>query len=168
MLASLLGEGAGILEPASTRAEDDAFDNSAAPNGTATPRLRGKSVLEHHNSDSEEQQDDVEVDLRRAPGHGIMRRLALRLWEKAPRLPCAVANGALVVLPGGLTQTGSKDALFFVGGSTDQEVLDGVWLLDDAGRRWRQVSSLPQACTELTATWHQGALWVIGGFDGFQ
>jgi hypothetical protein len=143
-------------------------EQSAANTTESIGRPRLQLSPEQSDRDSEEEQDGLAVDLRRPPGHGVMSRLAQRLWEQSVRLPRAVSNGALVVVRGGLSQTGGKDALFLVGGGTDKEVLDCVWLLDEVGNKWRQVSTLPQACWEHSATWHNGALWVIGGFDGFK
>lgn len=148
---------------------------TADKSATNTTKSNGRRRLEdlasspeQPDSDSEEERDSLAVDLRRPPEHGAIHRLAQRLWEKSVRLPCAVSNGALAVLPGGLAQAGGKDALFLVAGGNDKDVLACVWLLDEVGGKWRQVSTLPQACTEHSALWHNGALWVVGGFDGFR
>ena len=157
----------------------------------ARPRAGIKDGTDGNESgDGDEHQEDgssVPVDLRSSRGHGLLPRLARRLWQRVPALPLAVANGVLAVessrvwragaggVGGGgggggygggsnaeARSDGNADVLYLVGGADERSVMDGVWRLDIVANCWRKVSTLPHPCTEHCALWFQGRLWVIG------
>ncbi len=57
-------------------------------------------------------------------------------------LPFALSNAVAIVSNEGLSAGSDKEAVIVLGGGTDRDVVDGVWLLDLVAGKWWQVCLL--------------------------
>ncbi|MBP7962001.1 MAG: hypothetical protein KBG20_05360 [Caldilineaceae bacterium] len=92
--------------------------------------------------------------------------LTVNEWSQGADLPVAVANSAAVVLDGRIFLAGGSTAIQSADAGATRVVRDELWVFDAQAETWGVAGVLPVPLAGANLVALDGALYLVGGWDG--